>query len=128
MNPKYRSLVGAGSTLLFCFPVGFTLITKTQGQWETRSRLEQSSQLTLNEVKVALQRAQVCEQLDPKLPLSNNSYAHYSHSPNRPLPAGKLVCDSDGNTAIIDETGHAVGLKSAPPEQLNKVIETRTKP
>lgn len=72
----------------------------------------------------ALDRATYCLRLHPTTPLTDAATGTYYRTKRR-LPRGQTVCDQYGNTAKVGKGGQITDIKSAPQEQVNKILKER---
>jgi hypothetical protein len=123
MNLTTRCVVGAAMTTLAGIVPAVTWTADTNHKYQLRRDLQTLQEISEVSAQKALQRARYCLLVNPAI--TNNTPVTYPHQPNRKLPAGQVVCDSYGNTAIVGSNGSVTDIQSAPREQLNTIIQGR---
>lgn len=124
MSPTDRIIFCLASTSVGCLVPLLSVANKANEQWSVRQELQQTETLSAISEQSALGRARYCLQLNPKTPISNGVTVTYPRS-DRLLPAGQIVCDQYGNTALVDGSGRAIDIQTAPSEKLNKILKER---
>jgi hypothetical protein len=123
MNLTTRCIAGAIATGLAGIVPAATWTADTNHKYALRKELQTSQEISEVSAQKALQRSRYCLNVNPAI--TDNTPVVYPHEPNRKLPAGSVVCDAYGNTAIVDSQGKATDIQSAPREQLSTIIQGR---
>ena len=127
-------LIGANVAALICgYIIRSPELTATADRQATIRNLTQSSALDRAE---AMQRSQTCILVRQDMPLTDGVAAYFSSlkggkrvaDPKRPMPHGTKVCDSFGNTGIVDASGDeplVTDIRAMPSEEMAQILQTR---
>jgi hypothetical protein len=111
-----------------CLPGAITLYRQSQAQLSQQNEIAQKDASISADTTEALRRAERCILIDKRYPLveGGNAYYDINSKTKRLLPTGTALCSPvSGNTAIVDATGATSDIKSAPPEQLTRILKQR---
>ncbi|KAM3113047.1 hypothetical protein [Phormidesmis sp. 146-33] len=125
---KWQAPILAVIFTVTCLPAAISLYRQSQLQLDQQQVRQQKETDISAETAEALKRAERCQPIDERYPLVEGGNAYYSpekRANKRLLPTRTTLCSISGSTAIVDAEGTVRDIKSAPREQIIRILKQR---